>query len=292
MRDYIELTKPRITWLILMSTGIGYFFGLAATAGWSAFLLHLGVFRLLNTMLGTGLMASGTAALNQWCERDADSKMRRTAGRPLPAGRLASRSAFVFGAALAIGGFADLWLGANPLAAAAGAFTIVSYLFFYTPLKQRTWLSTAIGAVPGAMPPVIGYAAAAGRLTAASWVLFAILFLWQFPHFYSIAWMYKEDYARAGIRMLPVVEPDGRSTARQIVLFGLVLLPVSLVPGLLGMSGPLYLAGALLLGLWFLSAGMRVARQRTVARARTVLLSSVIYLPCLYGLMLLDRPGL
>jgi protoheme IX farnesyltransferase len=142
------------------------------------------------------------------------------------------------------------------------------------------------------MPPVIGYAAAAGRLTPDCWVLAAILFLWQFPHFYSIAWMYKEDYARAGIRMLPVVEPDGRSTARQIVLFGLALIPVSLVPGMLGMSGRVYLAGALLLGLGFLYAGVRVARERTVARARAVLLSSVVYLPFLYGLMLADRPGL
>ena len=292
MRDYIELTKPRITWLILMSTGIGYFFGLAGTGGWSQFLQHVGVLRLFNTMLGTGLIASGTAALNQWLEREADARMRRTADRPLPSGRLASGPALAFGVALSVAGFADLWAGVNPLAAWIGAFTLASYLFFYTPLKQRTWWSTTIGAIPGAMPPVIGYAAAAGRLTAESWVLFAILFLWQFPHFYSIAWMYKEDYARAGIRMLPVVEPDGRSTARQIVLFGLALIPVSLVPGMLGMSGRIYLAGALLLGLWFLYAGVRVARERTLARARGVLLTSVVYLPFLYGLMLLDRPGL
>ncbi len=292
MRDYIELTKPRITWLILMSTGIGYFFGLAGVAGWAQFLQHVGVLRLFHTMLGTGLIASGTAALNQWLEREADARMRRTAARPLPSGRLAAGPALAFGVALSVTGFADLWLGVNPLAAWIGAFTLVSYLFFYTPLKQRTWWSTTIGAIPGAMPPVIGYAAAAGRLTADSWVLFAILFLWQFPHFYSIAWMYKEDYARAGIRMLPVVEPDGRSTARQIVLFGMALIPVSLVPGMLGMSGRIYLAGALLLGLWFLHAGVRVARDRTLARARAVLLTSVVYLPFLYGLMLLDRPGL
>jgi protoheme IX farnesyltransferase len=292
MRDYIELTKPRITWLILMSTGIGYFFGLAATAGLSEFLRHIGLLRLFHTMLGTGLMASGTAALNQWYEREADRKMRRTADRPLPSGRLAAGPAFAFGIALSVAGFADLWLGATPLAAWIGVFTIASYLWFYTPLKQRTWWSTTVGAIPGAMPPLMGYAASAGHLTADAWVLAAILFLWQFPHFYSIAWMYKDDYARAGIRMLPVVEPDCRSTARQIVLFGLLLIPVSLVPGMLGMSGRIYLAGALLLGLWFLSAGLRVARSRTMVRARGVLLTSVLYLPFLYGLMLLDRPGL
>jgi protoheme IX farnesyltransferase len=292
MRDYIDLTKPRITWLILMSTGIGYFFGLAGSGGWSAFLQHLGWLRLFHTMLGTGLIASGTAALNQWIERGADARMRRTANRPLPSGRLAAGPALAFGVALSVAGFADLWLGVNSLAAWIGAFTLASYLFFYTPLKQVTWWSTTIGAIPGAMPPVIGYAAAAGRLTPDCWVLAAILFLWQFPHFYSIAWMYKEDYARAGIRMLPVVEPDGRSTARQIVLFGLALIPVSLVPGMLGMSGRVYLAGALLLGLGFLYSAVRVARQRTVARARAVLLTSVAYLPFLYGLMLFDRPGL
>ena len=180
----------------------------------------------------------------------------------------------------------------SQLAAAIGAFTLASYLFLYTPMKRRTWWSTTVGAIPGAMPPMIGYAAAAGAITPQSWVLFAILFVWQFPHFYSIAWMYKEDYARAGILMLPVVEPDCRSTARQIVIYGIVLIPVSLIPAMLGMSGRIYLAGALLLGLWFLDAGVRVARERTVARARGVLLTSVVYLPFLYGLMLLDRPGL
>ena len=243
-------------------------------------------------MLGTALIASGTAALNQWYERAADSLMRRTAHRPLPCGRIAPGRALAFGVALSVAGFLDLWLGANLLAAAIGAFTLMSYLFLYTPLKRRTWWSTTIGAVPGAMPPVIGFAAAAGTLTPEAWTLAAILFLWQFPHFYSIAWMYKEDYARAGIRMLPVVEPDGRSTARQIVLFGLILLPVSLMPSALGMSGRIYLAGAALAGVWFLYSGLRVAFDRTAARARGVLVTSVLYLPLIYGLMLLDRPGL
>ena len=287
MRDYIELTKPRITWLILMSTGIGYFFGLPSHA-WASINWLL----LLHTIVGTALIASGTAALNQWYERGADLKMNRTSGRPLPSGRLLAGRALAFGIALSVAGFLELWLGVNLLTGMLGAFTLSSYLFLYTPMKVRTWWSTTVGAIPGAMPPMIGYAAAAGAITRESWVLFAILFLWQFPHFYSIAWMYKEDYARAGIQMLPVVEPDCRSTARQIVLYGIALIPVSLVPGLLGMTGRLYLVGALLLGLVYLYSGVRVALERSLVRARAVLLTSVLYLPLIYGLMLLDRPGL
>jgi protoheme IX farnesyltransferase len=275
-----------------MSTGIGYFFGLSGAASWWEFLKAIHLVSLFHTILGTGLIASGTAALNQWYEREADCKMRRTAQRPLPSGKMSAPRALAFGAALSVAGFVELWLGVNLLSGLIGAFTLASYLFLYTPMKQRTWWSTTVGAVPGAMPPMIGYAAAAGAITRESWVLFAILFLWQFPHFYSIAWMYKEDYARAGIRMLPVVEPDCRSTARQIVLFGLALIPVSLVPAVLGMSGRLYLIGALLLGLWFLYSGVRVAVERTMIRARAVLITSVLYLPLIYGLMLIDRPGL
>lgn len=287
MKDYIALTKPRITWLILMSTGVGYFFGMRGASLW-----NLNWWSLLHTILGTGLIASGTAALNQWSEREADRRMRRTSDRPLPAGRLSPGRALAFGAALSVAGFAELVLAVNFLSGLLGVLTLASYLFVYTPLKQRSWLSTTVGAFPGAMPPMIGFAAASGTLTAEAWVLFAILFLWQFPHFYSIAWMYREDYARAGIRMLPVVEPDGESTARQIVLYAVALIPVSLIPGLLGMSGRFYLIGALALGLWFLYSGVRVAFDRTILRARSVLLVSVIYLPLLYGLMVLDRPGL
>ena len=287
MRHYIELTKPRITWLILMSTGIGYFFGLPSHA-----LRDINLLLLLHTILGTALIASGTAALNQWYEREADEKMRRTARRPLPSGRVDAGRALAFGIALSAAGFIELCLGANALAGMIGGFTLASYLFVYTPMKSRTWWSTTVGAIPGAMPPMIGYAAAAGTIRSESWVLFAILFLWQFPHFYSIAWMYKEDYARAGIQMLPVVEPDCRSTARQIVLYGIALIPVSLVPGILGMSGRIYVVGALLAGLWFLYSGVRVALERSLVRARGVLVASVLYLPLIYGLMLLDRPGL
>jgi protoheme IX farnesyltransferase len=282
MRHYIALTKPRITWLILMSTGVGYFFGLATGDPHWILLLH--------TLIGTALIASGTAALNQWYERDADTLMRRTAGRPLPTGRMTAHRALLFGIVLAVLGFVELALGANFLTGLLGAFTLASYLFIYTPLKQRSHLSTVIGALPGAMPPLIGYAASHGSLTPEAWTLFAILFIWQFPHFLAIAWMYREDYARAGIMMLPVVEPDGMSTGRQIILYASTLIPVSLFPVLLGMSGKVYLVGALILGGWFLYTGVRVAFDLTNIRARRVLLASIIYLPAIYGLMIFDRP--
>jgi heme o synthase len=281
IKDYIALTKPRITWLILMSTGVGYFFG--AKNGWQ-------LSTLIHTILGTGLIASGTAALNQWYEREADAKMRRTQDRPLPAGRLDARKALAFAIAISAAGFADLWVGANPLAATIGLVTLLCYLFVYTPLKQRSPHSTTIGSIPGAMPPLIGFAAARGTLTWEAWVLFAILFLWQFPHFYAIAWMYKEDYARAGIRMLPVVEPDGRSTARRIFLCSMALIPISLMPKFFAMTGDLYLYGAIALGLAFLYYGLRIRTDRTRQQARRVLLASVVYLPLLFSLMLIDRP--
>jgi heme o synthase len=278
VKDYIELTKPRITWLILMSTGIGYYFG------------HHGIWSLLallHTIIGTGLIASGTAALNQWYEREADRHMRRTQMRPLPSGRLTPEQALWFGIGLAAAGGLELGFGVNWLSSALGLLTLFLYLFLYTPLKQLTWWSTTVGAFPGAMPPLIGYAAAANKLTPEAWVLFAILFLWQFPHFYAIAWMYREDYSRAGIQMLPVVEPDGESTARQMLWFCVALIPISLLPNLLGMTGAVYLVGALALGAIFLYATLRVRGNRTVLQARRVLLASVIYLPVLYGLMLL-----
>lgn len=279
VKDYIELTKPRITWLILMSTAVGFYFG--HHGSWS-------VLTILNTVIGTGLIASGTAALNQWYERDADRHMRRTQGRPLPSGRMQPNRALFFGVALAVAGGLELGLGVNWLSAALGVFTLFMYLFLYTPLKQTTWWSTTIGAFPGAMPPLIGYAAAANKLTAEAWVLYAILFLWQFPHFYAIAWMYREDYSRAGIKMLPVVEPDGQSTSRQIVIYSLLLIPISLLPKYLGMTGSIYTVGAIALGLLFLYAGVRVSLDRTRVRARKVLLASVVYLPVLYGLMVVD----
>jgi protoheme IX farnesyltransferase len=287
MNDYIALTKPRITWLILMSTAVGYFFGLPEG-------LHGPIqwMMLFHTIVGTGLIASGTAALNQWYERDADRKMKRTEHRPLPSGKMPAANAMWFGIALAVVGFLELWLGVNLLTALLGMFTLGSYLFLYTPLKQRSALATVIGALPGAMPPMIGFAAAAGTLSAPAFALGTILFLWQFPHFLAISWMYREDYARAGILMLPVVDPNGHSTSRQMVIYASTLIPASLFPCLLGMTGKVYLVGALLLGGWFLYSGVRVFFDETRIRARQVLLVSVIYLPLIYGLMVLDRPGI
>jgi protoheme IX farnesyltransferase len=287
MRHYFALTKPRITWLILMSTGVGYFFG--HQHEWRGFPDWLLLFQ---TLMGTALIASGTAALNQWYEREADAKMRRTATRPLPMGLMTAPRALWFGIVLAAAGFVELWLGVNLLTGLLGLATLGAYLFIYTPLKQRSHLSTVIGAVPGAVPPLIGYAASNGTLTPEAWALFGILFIWQFPHFLAIAWMYREDYARAGIRMLPVVEPDGKSTARQIVLYASTLIPVSIFPVLLGMTGKIYLVGSLLLGGWFLYTGVRVAFDLSNIRARKVLLASVIYLPLIYGLMVFDPPRL
>jgi protoheme IX farnesyltransferase len=241
-------------------------------------------------MVGTGLIASGTAALNQWYEREADGKMRRTMARPLPSGRITANRALWFAIAISLLGFLELTFAVNALTGLLGLFTLVSYLFIYTPLKQRSPHSTTLGAIPGAMPPLIGYAAASGTLTWQAWTLFAILFIWQFPHFYAIAWMYREDYERAGIKMLPVVEPDGISTSRQILIYMLVLLPISLLPKLFSMVGNFYLFGAFVMGLLFLWSGVRISMDRSRQRARTVLLASVVYLPALYSLMVLDRP--
>jgi protoheme IX farnesyltransferase len=280
MRDYLELTKPRITVLILICTAVGYLFG-------SPHSFHLAL--LVHVLLGTALMASGTAALNQWYEADSDARMRRTCKRPIPAGRMKSVYAFVFGVLLSVAGFADLWLGTNPLAAALGLFTLATYIFLYTPLKRRSAVCTTVGALPGAMPPLIGYAAASGVLDAGALALFLILFVWQFPHFYAIAWMYRDDYARGGIRMLPVLEPDGESTAKRIVACSLLLIPISLVPRFLGMTGSIYVAAAILAGLVLLYFGLRLGRERTLVGARHVLLASVLYLPVLLGIMVLDR---
>ncbi|MEN6603896.1 MAG: heme o synthase [Bryobacteraceae bacterium] len=275
MRDLIELTKPRVTWLILMSTAAGYHVG---GGPW-----HFSV--LFHTLLGTALLASGTAVLNEWYEREADAKMLRTRQRPIPSGRIAPRRALLFGLVLSTSGFADLALKVNATAALCGLLTLAIYLFLYTPLKQRTSFSVTVGALAGAMPPLIGNAGAHGTLTREAWAMFAILFLWQFPHVLSIAWRYREDYRRAGIVFLPVLEDDGRSTARQVLIATLLLIPVGLLPVYLSMEGWVYGIGALLLGLGYLCAGLRFFVDRTASRAREVLLASVIYLPLLYGLL-------
>jgi heme o synthase len=280
MRDYLELTKPRITVLILVCTAVGYSFGCRTS-------FH--PLMLLSVLLGTTLLASGTSALNQWYEAESDGRMHRTRKRPIPAGRMKRSHGFVFGVFLSISGFAELWFQTNALTAVLGLFTLLSYLFVYTPLKRHTPLCTTLGAVPGAMPPLIGYAAANGHLDWPALALFAILFVWQFPHFYAIAWMYRDDYARGGIQMLPVIEPDGESTARRIVACSVLLIPISLLPRVLGMSGSMYASAAVAAGVALLYFGVRLERERTCVRARHVLLASVAYLPALLAVMVLDR---
>jgi heme o synthase len=279
MRDYLALTKPRITALIVACTAIGYLFG--ATPG-------VRPLTFLHTLLGTALMASGTAALNQWWEYASDGKMNRTRRRPIPAGRMVPADALVFGILLSLAGFAFLWFGVNALASGIGLFTLLSYLFCYTPMKRVSPACTSVGAIPGAMPPLIGYAAATGRLDAWSLALFLILFVWQFPHFYAIAWMYREDYARGGIQMLPVVQPNGQSTVRRVMGFSLLLIPVSVLPWFLGMAGSVYFIAASCAGLVMLGFAFDLAYQRTVSSARHMLLASVVYLPVLLTTMLLD----
>ena len=280
LADYAELTKPRITALILMSTLVGFYLGSAAELNFSL---------LLHTLLGTAFVASGTAALNQFWERDDDGKMLRTKDRPLPARRMQPWKALCFGVVLSAVGVLYLYATANLLTSLLAALTLVTYLFLYTPLKKRTPLCTLVGAFPGAIPPLIGWVAARGDITLAAGILYLILFLWQFPHFLSIAWLYREDYERGGIRMLPVLEPHGKQTGRQILLYCAALLPVSLLPSLLGVTGWVYLCGALILGVGFLHYGARAAMARTKIQARRLLQASVIYLPLVYGLMMIDK---
>ena len=277
---YLELTKPRITFLIVLTAAAG--FGLASRG-------NVNYAALTSALFGIALLSSGIATLNQYMERDLDGLMRRTAGRPLPSGKLLPWEAMAFGVGLTAAAEVYLLVFVNPLSATLGLTVIVGYLFGYTPLKTRTSLSTLVGAFPGAVPPLIGWTAARGELSIEGWVLFAILFLWQFPHFLAIAWMYREDYSRAGILMLPVVEPDGRVTAQQIVVYTLMLIPVSLLPTILGMSGKVYFYGAIVLGLLFLYSSLRAAFSLSRQQARRLLLASVLYLPLLFILMVLDK---
>ena len=280
MKDFWALTKPEVNLLVLIATAVGF------DLGWRG---PLRLLPLINTLLGTLMVASGTATLNQYLERPFDARMRRTAQRPLPAGRLGSREALVFGLALSLAGAIYLALSANLLASALGLATLVSYLALYTPLKRRTAWCMFVGAFPGAMPPLIGWAAARGSLGVEAWVLYGIVFLWQFPHFLSIAWMYREDYARAGYQMLPPEASAGRSMAWQIVVSSLVLLPMSLAPAWFGAAGTFYFWGALGLGVGFAAYGLRLAVGRSRMLARHVLLASVLYLPLIFGLMMLDK---
>jgi len=280
-KEYLKLTKPRITTLIIVSTAVGFYFGHGSTLDLSAF---------FHAMLGTALMAAGSATLNQWYERNVDFKMNRTRHRPLVTGTISPRHALYFGLLLSLAGFVELWVFTNGLAASLGLATLLGYLLFYTPLKQISPICTTIGAIPGAIPPLIGFAAGNGHLTYEAWILFGILFLWQFPHFYAISWMYKEDYARAGIKMLSVVRPNGSALSIRILTALLFLIPVSAAPTFINMTGRLYLFGSILIGFGFLYFGVQIARDRTYSRARQLLWASVSYLPLLFGLLILDRP--
>lgn len=276
---YLELTKPRITFLVVLTAAAGFCLGSD----------RIDFLRLLNMAMGVALLSSGIATLNQYIERDLDGLMRRTQDRPLPSGKLTARRALVFGISLSAVALGYLAVTVNGLSAVLGFATLASYLFIYTPLKVKTSLSTVLGAFPGAMPPFIGWVAARGEVTIEAWVLFAILFLWQFPHFLAIAWMYRDDYARAGIKMLPVVEPEGRVTGQQIVVYTLLLIPVSLLPVLVNLAGSVYLIGASVIGVVFLYYGVRAAVARTTWQARKLLLASVLYLPILFLLMVMNR---
>lgn len=275
-----ELFKARLTGMVLITTMVGFYSGSSRPVD---FLL------MLHAVAGTALVACGAAALNQLLERDLDARMERTSQRPLPAGHLHPDMALLVGAALAAAGLGYLAYAVNYLTAALGAVTLVSYLFIYTPLKRITTLNTAVGAIPGALPPLMGWTAATGTISAEGWALFAILFFWQLPHFMAIAWIYKEDYARAGFKMLPVVDPDGRRTGSQAVSHALGLLPASLAPVVFGVAGYYYAVAALVLGGMFLYFAIQFSRHLSVQRARHLFWASIAYLPVLLGVLVVDK---
>jgi heme o synthase len=277
---YLELTKPRIAFMLVLTAAAGFYLGIKE---------NFELILFVNSMVGITLLAFGVATLNQYIERQTDVLMERTANRPLPAGKVSPAETLIFGLLLCL--IAEIYLAVlvNPLTAALGIVVIVGYVLLYTPLKTRTSASTAIGAIPGAMPPLMGWTSAANEVSLPALVLFAMLFLWQFPHFLAIAWLYREQYKKAGILMLPVVEPEGKMTARQIVIFALMLLPISLAPFFMAMAGWVYLIGAGILGLWFLVESINTAREKSNKSAKRLLLVSVIYLPLIYGLMVANH---
>jgi protoheme IX farnesyltransferase len=278
--DFVTLTKPRLNLLVLVTTLGGLY--LASPGGVSTSLL-------VHTLVGTALVAGGAAALNQVWERETDRLMRRTSIRPMPRGRLTVREGTWFGVLLSAAGLAELTVGANATAAAVAAATSISYVLVYTPLKARTSLATLVGAIPGALPPVIGWAAATGDITLPALVLFGIVFFWQMPHFLAIAWMHRDDYARAGIPLLPVLEPDGRRTGHQALLYAAALWPVSLLPALVGLADAPYSIVATGLGLAFIWLSALFARERSMLSARRLFLFSITYLPLLWGALVADR---
>ena len=279
-RDYVALAKPRLNLLVVASTLVGYAMGSGEP---------LGIVRVLGLLLGTGLVAGGASAFNQVMERDLDALMRRTRMRPMPDQRLQPLEGVLFGTAIMLAGLLMIVASSNLLAAGVALATLVIYVVIYTPLKKKSSLGTVIGAIPGALPPLIGSAAVEGTLSVEGWTLFGIMFLWQLPHFLAIAWMYREDYARAGYPMLPVIEPDGRSTGRQAVVYTAALLPLSLAPTAMHMAGVIYFGGALVLGLLFFWLTIRFAQTRATRDARRVFFASITYLPLLWILMIADK---
>src|SRR5581483_3931208 len=277
---FSDLVKARLTTLVLLTTAVGFYIGEQGAMNWILF---------FNSIAATALVAGGAAALNQLLERDYDAKMRRTQNRPLPAGHLQPATVAIFGGVSSVAGLIYLALAVNLLTSVLGAVTLISYLFIYTPLKRVTWLNTAIGAIPGALPPLMGWTAARNEFTGGGWTLFAILAFWQIPHFFAIAWMYREEYAKAGFVMLPNVEHGDHRTAQQTVSHTLALLIVSLCPFLFKMAGLVYLGGAILLGGAFLFCAIQFSRQLTLARAKQLFLASILYLPLLLAAMCLDK---
>jgi protoheme IX farnesyltransferase len=277
--DFVALTKPRLNFLVVVTAAVGYYLGAGVTD----------LPKLFEVVVGIALVAGGAAGLNQIYERDTDRLMWRTQSRPLAARRITTGEAMVFSLALATIGLGMVALTANILAASLAMLTLVSYNLVYTPMKRRSQLATLVGAVPGALPPMIGWVASRNSLTVEAWALFAIVFVWQIPHFMAISWLYRADFGRAGFPLLPVVQPDGRSTARQAVLFTLLLLPVSIVPYFIGMSGVAFAVGAVAGGLGLLLLAISFARDRTDDRARLLFLASITYLPLLWGMLIADR---
>ena len=277
---YVSLTKPDVSFLVLITTAAGYYMGARGPIEW---------LRLVQTVFATMLIAAGTAALNHYIERDSDRHMRRTASRPLPSGVLQPREALWFGVLLCVLGAVGLYFAAGMLAAGLGVATCLSYLLGYTPLKKRTVWATFVGAFPGAIPPMIGWAAATGSLDRGAWLLFGILFLWQFPHFHAITWMYREDYARAGILMLPVVDKEGTRTFRQIIFTAAALVGVSLLPAVVGLAGVRYFFGALVVSVALLQVCLWAASAKTNVRAKWLMHATVLHIPVLLGLMVYDK---
>jgi protoheme IX farnesyltransferase len=277
---FADLVKARLTTLVLLTTAVGFYLGWHGSMNWVL---------LLNTLAGTGLVAAGASALNQWIEREHDAKMLRTQNRPLPSGRMQPATVVILGGVSSVAGLIYLAIAANLLTSVLGAVTLVSYLFIYTPLKRVTWLNTLVGAIPGALPPLMGWTAARNELSGEGWALFAILAFWQLPHFFAIAWIYRDQYAKAGFVMLPNVDAGGKYTGQQTVSNALALFIVSLCPFLFRMTGTLYLAGAVILGMAFLFYSIRFSRQLTLSRARHLFLASVLYLPLLLTLMVFDK---